>query len=81
MSSPMSSRSGVLGYFNREFVRSGRVPKELGRALNEAFEVRQRGDYREDFKIPREDAERVLEEAARFVQAVRTTLEERFSCS
>jgi len=70
-----SKHSGVIGYFNREFIRTGRIPKELGRALSDAFELRQRGDYREQFEIPPEDAERVLEQANRFVQAIRTQLE------
>lgn len=70
-----SKHSGVIGYFNREFVRSGRVSKELGRAINQAFELRQRADYREDFEIPRDQALRVLDDAAQVVRAARAQLE------
>ena len=42
-----SKHSGILGYFNRRFVKTGIFPEELGRVINKAFELRQRGDYRE----------------------------------
>ncbi|MEN6467797.1 MAG: HEPN domain-containing protein [Smithella sp.] len=44
-----SKHSGVLAYFNKRFVKGGIFPESLGRALNKAFELRQRGDYREYF--------------------------------
>ena len=43
-----SKHSGVLGYFNQMFVAAGTIPAHLGRALNKAFDLRQRADYRED---------------------------------
>jgi uncharacterized protein (UPF0332 family) len=69
-----SKHSGIIGYFNREMVRTGRLPKSLGRALNEAFELRQRGDYREEFEIPYSLAEKVVVEAREFVSAIREEL-------
>jgi uncharacterized protein len=42
-----SKHSAVLSYFNLNFIKNGRIPKELGRAVNKAFELRQRGDYKE----------------------------------
>ncbi|MFB3816113.1 MAG: HEPN domain-containing protein, partial [Candidatus Methylomirabilales bacterium] len=35
-----SKHSGVVGYFNRRFIRGGVFPVEHGRAFNRAFEVR-----------------------------------------
>lgn len=42
-----SKHSGVLGYFNKIFIRGGVFDKEMGRTLNRSFELRQREDYRE----------------------------------
>ena len=42
-----SKHSGVLSYFNRHFIKKGIFEKELGRYINEAFELRQQEDYRE----------------------------------
>ena len=42
-----SKHSGILGYFNKRFVKPGIFPEELGRIINKAFDLRQRGDYRD----------------------------------
>ena len=48
-----SKHGQVKGFFNREFVKSGRLPKEMGRLFNKAFEYRQKFDY-VDFVTPEE---------------------------
>jgi len=42
-----SKHSGVLSYFNRRFIKGGIISRDIGRAVNKAFDIRQRGDYRE----------------------------------
>ncbi len=71
-----SKHSGVLAYFNKRFVKGGFFSEEMGRALNKAFELRQRGDYREYFELSKEQVEPLLGRAAAFVAAIRTYLEE-----
>ena len=34
-----SKHSAVLSYFNLHFIKNGRIPKELGRAVNKAFDL------------------------------------------
>jgi uncharacterized protein (UPF0332 family) len=46
----------------------------MGRSLNEAFELRQRGDYREYFELTRDQVEPLLDKATEFVATVRTYL-------
>jgi uncharacterized protein len=46
-----SKHGQVKGYFNREFIKSGILPKEIGRFYNKAFEYRQKFDY-VDFVMP-----------------------------
>jgi uncharacterized protein len=46
-----SKHGQVKGYFNREFIKSGKLPKDLGRIYNKAFEFRQKYDY-VDFTSP-----------------------------
>lgn len=41
----------VKGYFNREFIKAGKLPKDIGRFYNKAFEYRQKYDY-VDFVSP-----------------------------
>lgn len=65
-----SKHAGVLSYFNRNFIKSGLLPEALGRALNKAFELRQRGDYREYVELTPEQVEPFIREAEAFISAV-----------
>ena len=76
-----SKHSGVLAYFNKRFVKGGIFPESLGRALNKAFELRQRGDYREYFELSKDQVEPLLDEAEQFVAAIRQYLDESTGCS
>jgi uncharacterized protein (UPF0332 family) len=71
-----SKHSGVLSYFNKRFVKGGLFSESMGRSLNEAFELRQRGDYREYFEVTRDQVGPLLDKAAEFVASVRTYLHE-----
>ena len=65
-----SKHSGVLSYFNRHFIKGEIFDKSLGLALNKAFELRQRVDYRERIELTQEQASQILDQADRFVEAV-----------
>ena len=69
-----SKHSGVISYFNQNFVAAGTIPARHGRALNKAFDLRQRGDYRENVEIPREQAESFVPLADGFISTIRANL-------
>ena len=69
-----SKHSGVLSYFNKHFVKGSIFPDAMGRSLNKAFELRQRGDYREYFELTKDQVEPLLDEAAQFIASIRTYL-------
>ena len=69
-----SKHSGVLSLFSRHCVKTGLFSNESGRHLREAFELRQKCDYREFVKIEREQAEEVLRNADKFIAEARQTL-------
>jgi len=70
-----SKHSGVLAYFNKHFVKGGLFSDAMGRSLNKAFELRQRGDYREYFELQKDQVAPLLDEAAQFVAAVQEYLD------
>lgn len=70
-----SKHSGVISYFNKRFVKTGLFPESMGRAINKAFELRQRGDYREFADLSREQVEPYLADAESFIRKVRDYLE------
>jgi len=70
----ISKHTGAISVFNREFVKKGIFDKELSSWLQEAFDLRQRADYRELFTVSLERAEKVLSQARTFVAEVKTAI-------
>lgn len=69
-----SKHSGVLSFFNKRFIRQGIFEESFGRSINKAFELRQRGDYREFINLSYEQVEPLAEDAEAFIKAVRNYL-------
>ena len=71
-----SKHSGAIAIFNREFVKKNIFGREFSRWLQEAFDLRQRADYREMFTVTSERAKAVLENASSFVEEIKRKLSE-----
>ena len=69
-----SKHSGVLSYFNKRFIKEGILPEGIGRSINRAFEMRQRGDYREYSELSYEQVAPIIEEAELFIITVKRYL-------
>jgi uncharacterized protein (UPF0332 family) len=67
------THSGLIAAVGLHLVKPGKLPVELGKALNRAAETRRAADYTGDL-VSVEDARWVVEQAELFVQAVRRTL-------
>jgi uncharacterized protein (UPF0332 family) len=65
-----SKHSGVLGLFDREFVKPGLLPRALSRSLRLAFNRRQSWDYGEMGDLDPEEVTDMVAEAKLFVQAI-----------
>ena len=63
------THSGLIGAFGRHLVKTGRLPAELGRALNEVERVRLLADYTGD-KIDHEKANWAVDQSAAFIVAI-----------
>ncbi len=69
--------SGIVSLFNRHFVKTGKVDKELGVVLKEARRYREMADYSDLAEFVREDAEGQLQDAEAFIQEVAKLLGEK----
>jgi uncharacterized protein (UPF0332 family) len=69
-----SKHSAAISLFDREFVKTGLLPRELSRALHLAFERRQSHDYGEMVPITQEIAAANLADARTFVAAIESYL-------
>ncbi len=69
-----SKHGQVKGYFNKEFIKTGVLPIDLGRLYNRAFEYRQKFDY-VDFAVPEEDLVfEYIQKAEQFVNRIKDYL-------
>ena len=69
-----SKHGQVKAYFNREMIKTGIFPTEMGRLYNKAFEYRQKFDYI-DFSSPdREMVTEYLEKARGFISNIQEYL-------
>jgi uncharacterized protein (UPF0332 family) len=65
-----SKHSGTIALFDQLFVKTGKLPKDMSKAIHKAFDLRQIGDYRELIELDQEQAEDVLHSAEQFLGAV-----------
>jgi len=69
-----SKHGQIKAFFNREMVKPGIFPTEMGRLYNKAFEYRQKFDY-VDFSFPdREMVSEYLEKAKGFISNIQEYL-------
>jgi len=69
-----SEHSGVIGLFDREFVKTGLFPRDLSRSLRLTFECRQVHDYGELIEIDQQIAQETLNDAKVFISTVESYL-------
>ena len=65
----------VISWFQREYVKTGRVSPEFGVALQRVFENRCDADYTDVATFTAEQVAAMLEEARRFVTEVKSLLQ------
>ncbi|GFP26645.1 uncharacterized protein HKBW3S43_00350 [Candidatus Hakubella thermalkaliphila] len=70
-----SSHKGVISLFGEHFVKTGIFERNLGKALNDAYDKRLVGDYGIGFTVTEEEARDLLETAQNFVQKLKNHLE------
>lgn len=62
--------SGVISLFDREWIRTGRLPVEVGRIYHTLFEWRQKGDYQDLVRFDPSDVAEWLSKAEQVVALV-----------
>lgn len=65
-----SKHSGVMAYFQKNYVKSGIFGKEYSKILTEAFEVRSESDYDDYYMISKEEVEEQIQNAQFFLDGI-----------
>ena len=69
-----SKHRGVLAQIHKDYVREGRLPRQMGRIINSLFELRAVGDYGGSVHVEAPAAETGVANAKLFLEAVRPLL-------
>ena len=67
--------SGVIAYFQQNYVKTGIFDKQLSAIMTKAFDFRQESDYEDFFIISHEDVRNQLENAELFYNEIRAYIE------
>ncbi len=73
-----SKHSGVIAYFNKEYVKTGIFEKEISKILDSAFRLREKADYEDFYLVSCESASEQLNRARRLLNIVHVYLEQRW---
>ena len=65
-----SKHSGVMAYFQQNYVKTGIFKKEYSKILTEAFELRSESDYDDYYVISKEDVEEQIKNAQFFFDGI-----------
>jgi len=71
-----TKHSGVKALFNRHYVKTRKVSKEMGRLYSRLFDLRQEGDYLDFVSLEEEKVAPLVEATANFIEAIRSLLSE-----
>lgn len=69
-----SKHSGVIAYFQKEFIKTGIFEKRYSRYLQSAFQIRNSCDYDDFFIASRQDAEEQYNRAEEFYNVIQNYL-------
>jgi uncharacterized protein (UPF0332 family) len=70
-----SRHSGVRSLFNKHYVKTGKVQKDLARIYNDLFERRQEGDYIDFVQFEESQVRPWISEAEKFIAHIRSVFE------
>lgn len=69
-----SKHAGVIAYFQKEYVKTGKFDKKYSKYISNAFQVRNNCDYADFFLVSRIEAEEQYEKAKDFIKGVEAYL-------
>ncbi len=71
-----SKHSAVIAFFDKEFIRTGVLPKEYSRTLHQAFNERQQDDYMPFVEMDPDELAQLLEDVRNMVNGISTYVKE-----
>ncbi|MDD5673936.1 MAG: HEPN domain-containing protein [Chitinivibrionales bacterium] len=66
-----SRHSTIISIFDAEFIKPGKLDKNLSRSFHRAFDDRQEFDYKDYAQVEKADAEDILKDAEEFIKSIK----------
>ena len=66
-----SKHSGVIAFFDKEFINNGIFHKKYSKIFHKAFDMRVKSDYKEFIEYPDEKIKLLLSQAKEFVNEIK----------
>ena len=73
-----SKHAGVIAYFQKEFVKTGKVDRKYSKYISQAFQIRNNTDYADFFIVSAQDAKEQYEKAKEFLEVIVKYLSENY---
>ncbi len=70
-----AKHAGVIQYFHREYIKTGKIDVRYGKILDTAFQIRNNCDYNDFYIVSSDDAKEQLERAEDFLNMITHFLE------
>lgn len=70
-----SKHSGVIAYFQKEYIKSGKIEKKYSKYISQAFQIRNNTDYADFFIVSIQDAQEQYEKAKEFFEMIKAYLQ------
>ncbi len=71
-----SKHSGIIAYFNQNFVKTGKFDKQSSKIVKSASFLREKSDYEDFYVASKQEAEKQLEDAKIFLSKVKGYLKD-----
>ena len=66
-----SKHAGVIAYFQKEYIKSGKMEKKYSKYISQAFQIRNNTDYADFFIVSLQDAQEQYEKAKEFFEMIK----------
>lgn len=73
-----SKHAGVIAYFQKEFVKTGKVDRKYSKYISQAFQIRNNTDYADFFIVSAQDAKEQYEKGKEFLKVIVKYLNENY---
>ncbi|MCD8149032.1 MAG: HEPN domain-containing protein [Clostridiales bacterium] len=70
-----SKHAGVISYFQKEYIKTGKLEVKFSKYLSEAFRIRNHSDYADFYIASKQDADEQYQRAREFCEAIKLYIE------